>query len=1004
MQATTAKIAKDLELVRATDHEVEESTNTEPTAPQSEAGNYKKAKVRWNGLRISIENPKGSVRRGVDRDGQAWESRMYSHYGYILGSKAVDGDHVDVFIGSDPNQKTVYVIDQVDPATGEYDEPKCMIGYFNENDARTGYLENYDDDWQGLGDITPMTVDEFKRWALSPAAKKPAVQAFDKAASDIPLADLQTAKHKSDRGEYKAKAALLNSMMSAHPDQFIVDYTGKGHPGITHVPTGFKFHTPLKSIPGAVKRAQEDEATVAVRPGETLSHIAHRHGTTVASILAVNPEIRNADRVGAGQSIKLPTAERIQELQETRAAQAAQQQKQQVAQQKQQQQAAEAQAEAAPVNYTVRQGDTLSQIAARHPVTLEELVAANKIKDPTRLQIGQQLVIPPPTQPPASPQWEIDPQTRQLIWNAEHAGEGRYGAPGQPAFPGMPQPGSPVTAYLDPGTDSSQPALPGGIRGDYTVGQQYPYEQWESAFNQAIRQARTAAMSRYPTFEQLSAPEQRLLTLHAYNNGSNWKNLYGGMKANNPEQVQSEYRLRVPEHLPGLEFRNRYIGNSIIPEVISEIEQRTAPTPTPTPTPTPVPLPVARMQAKQGRDHLRLKHAIGQAGAAVGIPAPTKPGTSRERAMRLWAHVNHDPQARLDDLQQRIVALEAAGEDDKGTAGADTVLSAYWLERALPAQRQLAQQARALAFNRIPEEQVDARLAQLEQASQAIGQKAASDLPDMSGDQLIDALACSRQGRTVLATAFNMRGRKRAAYISGDLERFKQAQDQQNNSWIGVDLDGTLAEHTTGEYQPTRIGKPIERMVNRVRRWLADGQTVKIFTARAGSGQDVEQAIKDWCAEHIGQQLEITNTKDKNCIEIYDDRARQVIQNTGKLVGAKITDDQGEPKLELGVEQVEDPEDTWTGMAKYEESPDHGMLFPHAGPLCMRGMKHELAALFLDHGMKVIDIKIMPANDPTGCRKSYRSDAPGACRVLELPSWMTSVVELAPGDKLEISD
>lgn len=102
--------------------------------------------------------------------------------------------------------------------------------------------------------------------------------------------------------------------------------------------------------------------------------------------------------------------------------------------------------------------------------------------------------------------------------------------------------------------------------------------------------------------------------------------------------------------------------------------------------------------------------------------------------------------------------------------------------------------------------------------------------------------------------------------------------------WIGVDLDGTLAyyDHWRG---PLHIGRPIPLMVRRVQSLLAKGYTVKIFTARAYDATEEElQVIRDWCVEHIGQALEITCIKDKGMIQIFDDRAVQVVTNTGKIV------------------------------------------------------------------------------------------------------------------------
>ena len=107
--------------------------------------------------------------------------------------------------------------------------------------------------------------------------------------------------------------------------------------------------------------------------------------------------------------------------------------------------------------------------------------------------------------------------------------------------------------------------------------------------------------------------------------------------------------------------------------------------------------------------------------------------------------------------------------------------------------------------------------------------------------------------------------------------------------WIGVDLDGTLAKYT-GWKSNGEIGEPIKPMVDRVKKWLAEGKKVKIFTARVAISAGKEEMInkiKAWCKENIGQELEVTNVKDHAMIELWDDRARQVEKNTGKYVGGK---------------------------------------------------------------------------------------------------------------------
>lgn len=106
--------------------------------------------------------------------------------------------------------------------------------------------------------------------------------------------------------------------------------------------------------------------------------------------------------------------------------------------------------------------------------------------------------------------------------------------------------------------------------------------------------------------------------------------------------------------------------------------------------------------------------------------------------------------------------------------------------------------------------------------------------------------------------------------------------------WVGVDLDATLAEYH-GWQGPGHIGEPIPAMVERVKRWLADGREVRIFTARASASDrdlaPVIEAIEQWCETHIGQKLEVTCVKDFGMVELWDDRAVQVIPNMGVPVG-----------------------------------------------------------------------------------------------------------------------
>lgn len=147
-----------------------QQTNTSPSQAQKEAGNYKMGHVKVQGLNISIENPAGSIRSGVDPNGQKWSITMNNHYGYIRGTKGKDKDHIDVFLGNDQLSDKVYVIDQVN-SDGSFDEHKVMIGFDSAQQAKDAYMSNYSDGWTGFGNITEITMREFKSWVNDGARK-----------------------------------------------------------------------------------------------------------------------------------------------------------------------------------------------------------------------------------------------------------------------------------------------------------------------------------------------------------------------------------------------------------------------------------------------------------------------------------------------------------------------------------------------------------------------------------------------------------------------------------------------------------------------------------------------------------------------------------------------------------------------------------------------------------------------------------------------------------------
>ena len=141
-----------------------------PTEAQKEAGNYRKGHITIDGYNITIENPKGSERSGTDKDGNKWSVTMNNDYGYIRGTEGVDGDHIDVFLSDNPESGDVFVIDQVNP-DGTFDEHKVMYGFKSALSAKRAYMANYSKDWTGLGSITRVSKEEFKKWVNSSRRK-----------------------------------------------------------------------------------------------------------------------------------------------------------------------------------------------------------------------------------------------------------------------------------------------------------------------------------------------------------------------------------------------------------------------------------------------------------------------------------------------------------------------------------------------------------------------------------------------------------------------------------------------------------------------------------------------------------------------------------------------------------------------------------------------------------------------------------------------------------------
>ena len=175
-------------------------TEPNPSEAQKKAGNYKKGHLSFGGYDFTVETPKGTTRSGKDEQGKPWSVTMHDTYGYILGKIGVDGDHIDMFINDAADLDTfdgnVYVVDQVNPETGEFDEHKVMFGYPSEEAATEAYLANYSKGWKGLGKVTSVPKATFDKWLESSDRKTK------------PFADYAMIQHEEAKKAKQANEAL----------------------------------------------------------------------------------------------------------------------------------------------------------------------------------------------------------------------------------------------------------------------------------------------------------------------------------------------------------------------------------------------------------------------------------------------------------------------------------------------------------------------------------------------------------------------------------------------------------------------------------------------------------------------------------------------------------------------------------------------------------------------------------------------------------------------------
>lgn len=220
VEETAATAAKKVEVQRAASE-----TKPNPTQAEITAGTYQKGKVNISGMDVEIESPKGEIRQNKEGD-KPWSVVMKNHYGQIIGTKGIDGDPLDIYIGDNPSSTRVWVVDQIDPATKKMDEHKILFGFNTPEEALAAYHNGFSDGSgpSRVGGITEMTTDGLKKWSKSPDAQKP-LRYKEPAAGPAPQSPTEIPKAPA-AGAVAAQAPAAASTPVASPAQPEANQTG----------------------------------------------------------------------------------------------------------------------------------------------------------------------------------------------------------------------------------------------------------------------------------------------------------------------------------------------------------------------------------------------------------------------------------------------------------------------------------------------------------------------------------------------------------------------------------------------------------------------------------------------------------------------------------------------------------------------------------------------------------------------------------------------------------
>lgn len=255
------------------------ATDPNPSDAQKVTGNYRKGQFHWNGWTIAIETPAGAKRRGRNALGLEWENTIPVHYGYFRRTESeADGDHIDVFVGPEPESQIVFVIDQV-KGNGHFDEHKVMIGFTSEKDAIDAYRGSYSPGWTGLRSIHGLTVPQFKAWMDEGDSGDPISGQVSKYARQIEFEWNESDHPRDDAGRFAEAESTGTAKKSLKPGMVEMRQAKAG--GETSEVDG-KFYKGGQWLPVHGLYAGQEKPEKAEKPPEVehdpFAHLASENG------------------------------------------------------------------------------------------------------------------------------------------------------------------------------------------------------------------------------------------------------------------------------------------------------------------------------------------------------------------------------------------------------------------------------------------------------------------------------------------------------------------------------------------------------------------------------------------------------------------------------------------------------------------------------------------------------------------------------------------------------